>query len=70
MPRPELTVAQRASLLRACHCEEEKLKGSIDHYKDQLSQNFPNSAEKLAVVESELEILHSAIRALWLASEV
>lgn len=66
-PTPTLTVAQRAILLRACHCEEEKIKGAIDHYKDQLTLNYPNAAEKLAVAEYDLNILHTAIRALWLS---
>lgn len=64
-PQPNLTVAQRAALLRACHCEEKKLLGDIDHYKDQVAQAFPGAASKLTVAESELEILHSAIRQLW-----
>jgi hypothetical protein len=64
---PELTGAERASLLRACHCEEGKLHDSLNHHKDQVSLGHPGAAAKLAVVEAELEILHAAIRKLWLA---
>lgn len=62
-----LSVAERASLLRACHCEETKLKNDLEHYRDQLSLDYPNAAEKLAICEAELEMLHAAIRKLWLA---
>jgi hypothetical protein len=64
---PTLTVAQRAALLRAAHCEEKQLLGELDTARDQLRQNFPGAAAKITVKEAELEILHSAIRALWLS---
>lgn len=54
-------------MLRACHCEETKLKNDLEHYRDQLSLDYPNAAEKLAICEAELEMLHAAIRKLWLA---
>lgn len=66
-PKPDLTVAQRAALLRACHCEEKKLLDEIEYQKDQVAVGVANSAHKLSVAESELEILHSAIRQLWLS---
>lgn len=66
-PSPTLTVAQRASLLRACHCEEAKLMDQMEYLKDQVATGVAGAAAKLTVVESELEILHSAIRALWLS---
>ena len=69
MPKPTLTVAQRASLLRACHCEERKLLDEMEHLKDQMSLGVAGAAAKLAVMESELVILHSAIRQLWIAQE-
>lgn len=69
-PKPSLTVAQRASLLRACHCEEKKLLDQIEYLKDQVAIGRAGAAAKLAVDEAELEILHSAIRALWTAQEV
>lgn len=65
--RPELTVAERAALLRACHCEERKLLDAMEHYRDQVAMNYANAVEKLAVAEAELAILHSAIRRLWRA---
>lgn len=65
---PQLTVAERAALLRACHCEEKKLLGDMDHYRDQVSLNYPNAVEKLAICESELAILHAAVRKLWLTN--
>lgn len=65
--RPELSVAERAALLRACHCEEKKLLDSMEHHRDQVALNHPNAVEKLSVAESELAILHAAIRKLWLA---
>lgn len=65
--RPELSVAERASLLRACHCEEKKLLDAMEHYRDQVAMNHPNAVEKLTVAENELAILHAAIRKLWLA---
>lgn len=65
-PIHTLTVAQRALLLRACHCEENKIKGDMDFYKDQVSIGVKGAAEKLIVAEADLEILHSAISALWL----
>lgn len=64
--RPQLTLVERAALLRACHCEEKKLLDSMEHHRDQVSLNHPNATEKLAVVESELAILHAAVRKLWL----
>lgn len=65
-PIHTLTVAQRAALLRACHCEEKVIKGNMDFLKDQIRIGVKGAAEKLAVAEADLEILHSAIRALWL----
>lgn len=64
-PLADLTVAQRAMLLRACHCEENKIKGEIDFLKDQVLIGVKGSAAKLTVAEADLEILHSTIRQLW-----
>lgn len=64
--RPELTVAQRAALLRACHCEEAKLLDEIEYCRDQHAQKVEGAEAKLTVKESELQILRSAIRTLWL----
>lgn len=68
MSAPELTVAERAALLRACHCEESKLLGDMDHARDQIRLNHTGAEAKLIIVESELAILHAAIRKLWLSS--
>lgn len=64
---PQLTVAQRASLLRACHCEEKVLLGQIEFCRDQYAQGVVGAEAKLRLKEAELEMLRSAVRALWLA---
>lgn len=66
-PLSELSVAERAALLRACHCEEKVLLGQIEHCRDQLRQNYPGAAAKLSVKESELQILRATIRKLWVS---
>lgn len=64
-PTPSLTVAQRASLLRACNHEEENLEGLINHYRQQVAQGIVGAQDRLTVAESEMVMLHSAVRALW-----
>jgi hypothetical protein len=64
-PLSELSVAERAALLRACHCEEKVLLGQIEHARDQLRQGFPGAEPRLTVKESELQILRAVIRKLW-----
>lgn len=64
-PLSELSVAERAALLRACHCEEKVLLGQIEQARDQRRQNFPGAESRLTVKESELQILRATIRKLW-----
>lgn len=67
--KPVLTVSQRAALLRGAHCEEARLRDRMEFLKDQVAIGVKGASERLTVCESELEILHTAIRALWLATE-
>lgn len=55
--------------MRGAHCEEKRLADRMDFLKDQVSIGMKGAAEKLTVAEAELEILHTAIRALWVATE-
>lgn len=61
----QVTVAERAALLRACHCEELKLTQDLQNARDACAAKAPNAAAKLAVIESELQVLQAAIRKLW-----
>ena len=41
----------------------------MEWLKDQVATGKPGAAVQLTTAEAELEILHTAIRALWLATE-
>lgn len=62
---PELTVVERASVLRACREKREDLRLSREHLKNQHKLGDRHADSAARVIDAELSILEAAIRVLW-----
>lgn len=61
----ELTVVERASVLRACREKRDNLKQSRDYLKAQHKLGDRAADAAVVVLDAELSILEAAIRVLW-----
>jgi hypothetical protein len=61
----ELTIVERAAVLRACREKRDDLRMSRDHLKTQSRLGDKHSDAAARVLDAELSILEAAIRTLW-----
>lgn len=62
---PELTVVERAGVLRACREKRESLRSSKEHLKNLAKLGDKHADSAVVVLDAELSILEAAIRTLW-----
>lgn len=62
---PELTVVERASVLRACREKRDNLRTSREYLKNQHKLGDRHADAAVVVLDAELSILEAAIRVLW-----
>lgn len=63
---PSLTLAQRASVLRAVSPSLSQMKNEVSRYRQLETSGSQESARKANALEAEIAVLEEAIRVLWL----
>lgn len=65
LPSAELTVVERAAVLRCCRETRDNLKTTVEHLRNQHKLGDRHADAASRVIDAELSILEAAIRKMW-----
>lgn len=64
-PTPELTVVERAAVLRACREKRQALRDGIESLKSRASAGDKTADSAVITLQAEMSILEAGIAVLW-----